>query len=80
MAFFCASGGFLAAKWSGMDLSAGECIGTIVFCAVIGGPCGYLAGCLVAGIFLVRERETDDDDEESNAFDSEDQEIEEGDS
>ena len=38
-------------------------------CALIGGPCGYLAGCLIAGIFLVRERESDQVAESQGTFD-----------
>jgi hypothetical protein len=49
-------------QWTKVDI-----IGCGTVFILFGGPFGYLAGCLVAGIFLVRERETD---EENNAQDT----------
>jgi hypothetical protein len=40
-----------------------------IACALCGGPCGYLAGCVVAGIFLVRERKADKETESQGTFD-----------
>ena len=44
-----------------------------IFFAIVGGPCGYLAGCLIAGIFLVRERESDEEIDTKGTFDDDEE-------
>jgi hypothetical protein len=41
---------------------------------ILGGPFGYLAGCLIAGIFLVRERESDKEIDTQGTFDDDEEE------
>jgi hypothetical protein len=73
LGFICTLGGNIAARWvPELHPSVGEMIGSSIAGAVFGGPCGYVAGCLVAGIFLVRERESDEDNEPQSTFDDED--------
>ena len=56
LGFICGLTGFLLAKWNGLiDIPSGDIIGISIVCILMGGPCGYMAGCLIAGIFLVRE-------------------------
>jgi hypothetical protein len=69
LGFVCGLGGMIAASMSHQLPSiSGEILGVSIFCAVLGGPCGYIAGCLVAGIFLVRERETDEENDAQDTF------------
>jgi hypothetical protein len=63
LGFFCGLAGSLIAKWTGETFfSFWDIVPATIGCTIIGGPCGYIAGCLVAGIFLVREREGDEED------------------
>lgn len=50
-----------------MNLAGVMCCG--VGFLLLGAPFGYIAGCLVAGIFLVREREKAEDEEDPNKVD-----------
>jgi hypothetical protein len=74
LGFVCALGGTFIANWTGGYHQIDGYFCLVFACTLFGGPCGYLAGCLVAGIFLVRERESeeetdqiDDDDEGRNS-------------
>ncbi len=77
LGFLCGLGGMIAARWFDLSIPSGEILGVSIFCAVIGGPCGYLAGCLIAGIFLVRERESDEENDAQSTFDDDDEEEKE---
>jgi MFS family permease len=74
LGFICTLGGNIAARWvPGLHSSLDGMIATSIAGAVLGGPCGYVAGCLIAGIFLVRERESDEEDDPRSTFDDEDE-------
>jgi len=34
-----------------------SCMASVIVGPIVGAPCGYLAGCVVAGIFLFKERD-----------------------
>ncbi|MGD0655353.1 MAG: hypothetical protein ABSA16_13505 [Thermoguttaceae bacterium] len=69
LGFVCGLGGMIAAKlFYQLPAVSGEILGESIFCAVMGGPCGYLAGCLIAGIFLVRERESAEENDAQDTF------------
>jgi hypothetical protein len=75
LGFFCGLAGSLIARWTGEAYgSVPEIIGAALGCTIIGGPCGYIAGCLVAGIFLVREREEDEGDTQETIDESDEDE------
>ncbi len=69
LGFVCGLGGMIVARWFDISIHYETILGTTVFCTILGGPCGYLAGCLIAGIFLVRERESDDESNIKGTFD-----------
>jgi len=52
----------------------GDTIGYSISFIFFGGPFGYLAGCLIAGIFLVRERDIDKEDTTQSTFDDDEDE------
>jgi hypothetical protein len=60
LGFVCGLGGMIAVRvFYREHASAVEIITVSFFTTVLGGPFGYAAGCLIAGIFLVRERDSD---------------------
>jgi hypothetical protein len=74
LGFICTLGGCIATRWDPeLQFSLGSIISTSLSGAFWGGPCGYLAGCLIAGIFLVRERESDEDKDTQSTFDNDDE-------
>jgi hypothetical protein len=83
LGFLCTTGGIVAAVAFGQipngRISSEDIISTSFFSIILGGPCGYLAGCLMAGIFLVRERDTDENMVHTGSFDDEEEEEQEKD-
>jgi hypothetical protein len=75
---------YVAKYWSApFDRGPWNTEGVIAFSVIFiifGGPLGYVAGCLMAGIFLVRERDSDAEADTRGTFedgDDEDNEAEE---
>jgi hypothetical protein len=75
--FVCGLGGMIAADCvNHFSIPIPAILGFSIFCALIGGPGGYVAGCLIAGIFLVRERESDEETDTKGTFEDDDEEEE----
>jgi MFS family permease len=77
LGFLCGLGGMIAANLLGYlppYIDSSEIYSIPFFTAIIGGPCGYLAGCLMAGIFLVRERDGDEESIHADGFDDDEEE------
>ncbi|MGD0382286.1 MAG: hypothetical protein ABSA77_02115 [Thermoguttaceae bacterium] len=69
LGFVCGLGGMIAARVFYREFASSyEIIKSSIFFTVFGGPCGYLAGCLIAGIFLVRERESAEENDAQDTF------------
>jgi hypothetical protein len=69
LGFVCGLGGMITASIFHLaPARSGEILVVSIVCAIMGGPCGYIAGCLVAGIFLVRERESDEENGPQDTF------------
>jgi hypothetical protein len=80
LGFLCGLGGSITANSFGQfpvyfgQAQPHDVLGTSLLCAMLGGPCGYFAGCLIAGIFLVRERESDEEKDARSTFDEDEEE------
>jgi hypothetical protein len=78
LGYICGLGGTIVYRWLDQSplpfgIQPNNIFVTAILYAVIGGPCGYLAGCLIAGIFLVRERESDEETDAQGTFEDDEE-------
>ncbi|MGA2062098.1 MAG: hypothetical protein ABSG67_16560 [Thermoguttaceae bacterium] len=79
LGFVCCLGGMIA--YSLLDHSpvpfggshTDNILGNVIVWTILGGPCGYVAGCLIASIFLVRERESDKEIDSKGTFEDDEE-------